>query len=272
MLKSWGIHSVWIIGILVALLIGTLSVDWVGIKDLPGIISFAVGLSSLILAVIAIFQTLSSTGSVESSLSAVREATASSSSASNALTKSSEVIHRAATDAQTASAAALNAIVELKAAAGAILDSSAANINAIAELQESLKSKQSTVADDRPTVASSGEPKEFKKIAMGGAAILYAMALSLKKKRTFRTKDIFPADSSVQFEQGYIHALRDVGFASVEKNDDGSLLIERLSWDPDLLIAKVKGASYSGATGDDHAERMSLVKAYFVDDEVAEQA
>lgn len=54
----WNTHSYYITGILAALLIGSIAVRWDGIKDLPGIISFALGLASLLLALIAIIQSL----------------------------------------------------------------------------------------------------------------------------------------------------------------------------------------------------------------------
>lgn len=55
---TWNTHAWYVTAILTVLLIGSLSVHWNAVKDLPGIVSFALGLSSLLLAVIAIVQTL----------------------------------------------------------------------------------------------------------------------------------------------------------------------------------------------------------------------
>lgn len=48
------IHLFWTIGVLATFIIVLLSVNWNGIKDLAGILNFALGLTSLVLAIIAI--------------------------------------------------------------------------------------------------------------------------------------------------------------------------------------------------------------------------
>jgi Na+/H+-translocating membrane pyrophosphatase len=48
------IHLCWIIAVLTIIIIILISVDWNGVKDLAGILNFALGLTSLVLAVVAI--------------------------------------------------------------------------------------------------------------------------------------------------------------------------------------------------------------------------
>jgi methyl-accepting chemotaxis protein len=52
------LHFYYIIGILVALLMGSLTVHWYDIKDLAQLLSFGLALSSLTLAVLAIIQVI----------------------------------------------------------------------------------------------------------------------------------------------------------------------------------------------------------------------
>lgn len=64
----------WIIGILAVLLIGSLSISWATVRELPNIVSIALGLSSLILAIIAIVQAVTSGTHTDATLGAVRAA------------------------------------------------------------------------------------------------------------------------------------------------------------------------------------------------------
>jgi hypothetical protein len=47
------VHLCWTIGVLTGIIIILVSVNWDGVKDLAGILSFALGLTSLVLAIVA---------------------------------------------------------------------------------------------------------------------------------------------------------------------------------------------------------------------------
>lgn len=70
------IHYRYWLGILVAILIGSLTVNWSGMKDLVNLLSFGLSLTSLVLAVIAIFQTLFSNAAVTSVQQSITQAAA----------------------------------------------------------------------------------------------------------------------------------------------------------------------------------------------------
>lgn len=109
------IHLIWIVGVLLTLLIGTLAVQWNGIPDLPGLISFAVGLASLILAVIAIFQTLTSTSNVEAALAAVRTTAEGALKTGQSLSESADLVRRVAEEARDAAGRASDASADFPA-------------------------------------------------------------------------------------------------------------------------------------------------------------
>lgn len=260
--KNWNIHSTWIIGILLAILIGSTSVDWNAIKDLPGIISFAVGLSSLILAVIAIFQTLSSTGSVEASLAAVREATAGSAAVSSELAASAVVIQQAATDAQTASSSAVTATNKFVEISNSIIESSEAGRLAVSKLREELTDKGTASSVGQASVQTSSE-KAFTLYSMGGVALIYASIRSFETDKEFKLRDIFIDDQSMSWEVGYLSALSDSGL--VESSViDGLYKITKLNMiNSDSLKEELKSLEYDGELQVDYIKRLAQVDAYF---------
>ncbi|WP_139216521.1 hypothetical protein [Sphingomonas sp. NFR04] len=198
-MANWSIHSRWIIGILVALLIGVLSVNWVAVKDLSSIISFAVGLSSLVLAVIAIFQSLTSNANVESTLVSARDAASQASIVSQGLVDSSNLIREIAAEAQAASSSALDAVKDLSLAASKIIDSNEQNSNAIRQIQDGLKGR-SPEADNVLPGKNNEVNYNLKSFSMGGAALVYALALAYKNRVSFKLKDVLKSERDLNFE------------------------------------------------------------------------
>lgn len=91
--KELKTHGGYIIAFLVVVIIGLLSTDLAGNERLAEILAFAVGFASLILAIIAIIQSLSSQPSISRSLSDVSDAAARVESAAQNLQLLSGAIH-----------------------------------------------------------------------------------------------------------------------------------------------------------------------------------
>lgn len=265
-MKNWNIHSAWIIGILLAILIGSTSVDWNAIKDLPGIISFAVGLSSLILAVIAIFQTLSSTGSVEASLAAVREATEGSARVSSELAASTAVIQQAASDAHAASSSAMAATSNFASISATIIESNQAGAEAVLKLREEISSKGSEPVAQAPT-ASPQDLARNKKGSMGGTTVTYAAIKSFETQKQFSFADIFLGDGDTSWEQGYLAGLIDYGYLTLTR-DSGKITVDSVNVS-DLVAERkrLKTRVYGGSSGKTFRRRIAQVDAFFDSDE-----
>lgn len=67
-------HMGWTIALLAAALIGSLSVSWATLEQIPNIISIALGLSSLVLAMVAIMQAVSGGSNLQRSLGKIESA------------------------------------------------------------------------------------------------------------------------------------------------------------------------------------------------------
>jgi hypothetical protein len=260
-LRNWGIHSAWIIGILLALLIGMASVHWNAIKDLPGIISFAVGLSSLVLAVIAIFQTLSSTNSVEGALSAVRQAAEGVGQVASELAANAGKITRAADDAQKASSSALQATAEYASVSGTLIASTEAGRQAISELREDMKVKQST---ETTHVHARANPDDepIGTVPMGANATLLVLTMAYRTGKSFKLKNIFVDDNNLSYETGYIAALETAGLVETGL-DEGVFTVKKLS--SRILEAEsfAERKYITEFTQELNAKRISQVQKYF---------
>jgi hypothetical protein len=260
--KNWNIHSTWIIGILLAILICSTSVDWNAINDLPGIISFAVGLSSLILAVIAIFQTLSSTGSVEASLAAVRQATEGSARVSEELAASTAIIQKAATDAQAAASSAMTATSNFSAISANVIESNHAGTAAVSRLLEEISTKSvDPVPNGQPDALV--EPKKYKIGSMGGTTVMYAAIRSFEEKKPFSFSEIFTEDASTSWEKGYISCLADNGHLALKRDNGDYAIISMNIGDLAPEKARLKGRKYGGDGGEDFARRIAQIDAFF---------
>ena len=260
MMKNWHIHSTWIIGILLAMLIGTTSVHWNSIKDLPGIISFAVGLSSLILAVIAIFQSLTSTSSVENALAAVREAAEGAGQVAVELAASTSKITLAADDAQQAAAAALRATADYGSVSNRLLSATEAGREAIHQLREDMKGKEAQPRAD--AVQNEDVQPAFDNVTMGGAALLYAVIKSYETGKPFVLAELFSKDISTSYETGYLAALDNAGLISYSM-DNGVYRIKSVN--KSIIEAEHPSErTYTKKTTQEaHERRVKQVEEYF---------
>ena len=210
-MRSWNTHAWYVSGVLLALLIGTLSVQWNGVGCLPEIISFAVGLSSLILAIFAIIQSLTANTGAEATLGAVREA--------------------AADLKETASQIKCSA-VDLKGLSGTIYESSEANCKAIAYLSSEIKSKS------KPLI-SNNEQDTIGSVTFGSGSILMAALGSLIKSKPLSFDQIFPQDDNTNYKSGYIFGIRIAKLMDFEREGD-KIKVTTISISTNQLIASVK--------------------------------
>lgn len=84
------LHMAWAIGVLAALLIGSLSVAWANLPAIPNIISIALGLSSLVLAIVAIIQAVHGGSTLHTSLGKIESASSKALEAMNAVKLTAE--------------------------------------------------------------------------------------------------------------------------------------------------------------------------------------
>jgi hypothetical protein len=261
---------VWIIGVLLALLIGSTSVDWNSIKDLPGIISFAVGLSSLILAVIAIFQTLTSSSSVESALAAVRMTAEDSMKTAQSLTQSAVLVKQVAEDARGAAAKASEASADFASKVAAVISSNETGVAEVARLREQMelnrtesskaKEVDQIVGDDRQ-----GVPDIFaNKITLGGATATYIAVKSAQTGQKFNWRELRSLIPTITYYTAYLAALDDLGLIQIKIAEDGFYQI--LSIDPRIsdYLERRKGLMFSAKEKQETFEkRVAAIDTYF---------
>jgi hypothetical protein len=236
-MRSWNAHAWYCVGILLALLIGTVSVQWNTVDRLPEIISFAVGLSSLLLAVFAIIQTMTAGNDASATLAAVREA---------------------ATDLKTTAGGTLTTLGDLKTLSDSMLASSESNRETLAEIKSKIDAKTETGAR-----AKSGDSAQVAVISLGGGPALYAAILALQHKKSFNFDDIFPEDSNTDYERGYLDALRAADLVDF-KLTDKVRTITRISLDADKLAETIKSHTFPNPVStEQYRKRLTDVESYF---------
>lgn len=262
--RDVNVHAWYSTGILGFLLVCVLAVDWGSIPELVTVLSFAVGLASLILALIAIIQTLTSTGKVDGALVAVREAAERSSRTGSELAATVAAIQKAAGDAQAASTSAVAATGQFSSIAAAIIESSEAGRHAITQLREEVLAKGAAPTSADKASAAAG-PVTITGATMGGVAALYAALRSIKENKPFVLSDVFVDDPNLSFENGYLSALENAGALTGDVGE-GIVTVRSAHFDQSIddMIEELK--SYKFASKDTqatHEARMAQVDAFF---------
>lgn len=228
--RQFNVHAWYAVGILGFLLICSLAINWGSIKDLSTILSFAVGLASLILALIAIIQSLTSTNNVEASLAAVREVAIDAAKSGSDLAVSISAIREAATLAESASSSALKATEELSALGTRVIRSSDEGRAAIDELRNEIKAQANSNSAKEPNATPAGEKHIFvNNITLGGSTASYAAIRAFQHKKEFSWEDIFGEDETGFFENGYLSALDDLGLISIRRSENKAINILKVS-------------------------------------------
>lgn len=258
--SGFNVHGWYAAGILGFLLVCAVASDWGSIKDLATILSFAVGLTSLILALIAIIQGLSSSGSVEATLREVRRAAEDAGRSGSDLSSSAATMREAADDARAAAASALTAVEGFGSVASSIIASNEAGRGAIERLHDDMKSalavnQQRNQNSVRDIVAPNG-------LTYGGAAAFYALLLSYREKKWFSLEEIFGELTNSDYERGYINALDDFDILRFERRAE-RVFVHHISFDLEEALHEMKGIGYKGNLQERHEVRMRQVNDYF---------
>jgi hypothetical protein len=253
--KSWNAHAWYITGILAALFVGSLSVQWNAVKDLPGIISFALGLSSLLLAVFAIIQSITAGGSAESSLSAVREA-------SNGVAAMLSDIEIATRDLRTVS--------------DTMLQSSEANRQEVLSLRNEIIPKSTTVEQlpgDRHTelpsalgdaaqAVASSNLLDSNRLTFGSSGALYVAIRSFQIGKSFKLEDIFPDDVNTFYERGVLAGLHLASSIDID-GYEGRLIVTKYKGDPDADLRELADITFTGVDAENYRARLKAIDRYF---------
>jgi hypothetical protein len=192
------LHYRYWLGILIAIIIVLLTVNWGSNKALAELLSFGLALSSLVLAVIAIFQSLFS-------IAALNQVTGS-------IDQSASEVRTAVTDIRSATEGLLTRTQELPGALGNI----ASRFDA---LQDKLfSSKTSVLVEEKPK----GEGAEgvtagvLAHLTVGGAMALYVCVRAVEKGRRFDVDALLKDRAGARYIAGYITALWSLGAIDAE--------------------------------------------------------
>lgn len=201
-LGSITVHMGWTIVVLLALLIGSLSVSWSSLPNIPNIVSIALGLSSLVLAMVAIVQAL--TGS-------------------NALLSSLTKIETAAQQAVTATSSVELAAQGLATKIG-LIDEIPPSIHAIGKKLDDYSSLASQAAQAHGPLPVDGAKTQsahtllsmYKGGTNGTLIALYVAAKSSRSNKAFDPSDIFESKYIAGLVSGYLLALKFSGEISAD--------------------------------------------------------
>jgi hypothetical protein len=244
-MKRWNAHAWYCVGILAALLIGTLSVKWNTVDRLPEIIGFAVGLSSLILSIFTIIQSVSGNTSAEATLGAVRE--------------TAGEIKNSAID--------LTSIcTDLRVLNTSIIDGNERNYRTLSEINKQMKQKSaSDTTETSPPATPIKQDKTLGSImTVGGGAAMLAACLSFRADSPFKFSEIFPDDTNTSYETGFLAGLQamDVIQFSVKS---GLVNISKINGDIDTIIKDLEGRKFNTeGSNKEYRSRIDRVKSFFV--------
>jgi len=204
-------HMGWAIAALAAMLIGSLSVSWSDLPNIPNIISIALGLSSLVLALVAIIQGVSGANNLLSSLAK---------------------IEGAAERALTATQAVDEAAEQLNAKAGTF-DSATKSIESIrSEIAALNDSRSPATANDGHSVSSNSAVYDqadiFEQGTVGSGLALYIALISFKHNKSFACVKMFTDNPFIGgLMEGYLVGLRSARIMDISYID-GSMLVRSL--------------------------------------------
>lgn len=202
------IHYRYIIGILVAVLVGFVSVDWADVKDLGQLIAFALTFASAILAVIAIFQALGS----QDSLGRV----------SATLTASADKVDTATSSIENATRKLIEHSEKVPSALGEMtsrLDRTEQlilNLSKPAQAETSLSAADLGVSQE----ASNKINEIFRYTTLGGDIAYYMCAKSFEKSRSFDPTAILEDGDGGRYVQGFLAGVRSSRFIEIELIDN----------------------------------------------------
>lgn len=188
-------HMGWAIAVLVAMLIGALSTEWSKIDGMPNVISIALGLSSLMLALVAIIQGVSGSSTLQSSLGKIETAAAQAVSATSSVEDAARSL----------------------ASRTATFDDFPQRFDQLSQQIASISSippTSSGIAADRPTTHPSFE--EVAAASTSGTIVaLRLISRAAETKKPFKVQEVFgAADFTSGLVEGYLIGLRTGGLVN----------------------------------------------------------
>jgi hypothetical protein len=183
-MDKWKIHAAYAIGILAFLLVCSLAIEWQSVSDLPEIIAFALSFASLILAVLAIVQSLNSGSALAGILTTIQ-----------------------------------NAASEIRQSASQVTEKAASVVSATETHTTELSGIRETLANQIPKVAEGAKRRDdssqipsvdeiTKDNTNGGDVALYLAARLCQNGRSASGLDVLPDDAEfAAYVTGYIAAL-----------------------------------------------------------------
>lgn len=254
-MKAWNTHAWYVTGILLALLIGSISVQWAGIKDLAGVVSFALGLASLLLALIAIVQVITSSGSAEHSLGAIRET---------------------ASELGTLASSINDGTIRLESVVHSVLETNNQNRDELVALRDEVLAKNISAQENINDASSENNPEspfEREKLTYGPALAIYTFLRALQAEKEFVINDIkFELEESANnmhklffssVISGILSGIRTVGV--FEYNRDGQVICPKSAkCDIDKSINELRSLKFQEKSDDRYKATIKNIDAYFV--------
>ncbi|WP_183252454.1 hypothetical protein [Brevundimonas basaltis] len=236
-------HMTWTIVILAALLIGSLSVSWSTLDEIPTIVSIALGLSSLAVAFIAIVQSLSGNSTLLSSLSKIESAS-----------------QQAFTATKSVEAAALSLASKVS-----LFDELPQSVDAIGKKidQFTLSASDASVSNSAPEKPEANADQAGRGLNLvemyndgtnGTAIAMYMAAVGHQKNRSFDPFEAMESKYISGMINGYLIALKSSGAIKADfvdgkfhvrdmPMDDRDIIIKTAEGDENEFIKKLVGAA-----------------------------
>lgn len=206
------IHYRYAIVIISALLVGSLTVKWYDIKNLSELVSFGLALSSLILAVVAIFQAIISGASFNHIIGSIAN--------------SVDQVRSAAGQIHQASAQLLQQSAVIPSALGEVSDRIDRLLNTPSAVTASETASDAAAATS-VDVSVPGEHESYtgallRRTTNGGRLVYYLCVMSAEKKVLINLEDMFPrSPMRVRYFEGFIAALRSTDIIQVHAARNG---------------------------------------------------
>lgn len=242
------VNLLWTIGCLLICLIISVSVGWSKVPELVNIISVALSLSSLLLAIIAIVQSLISNDGLSGSISDIGRAANNILSTSSDLDKTMELF---------------NSKVEQIYTMPKTLEDVKTTLNAM-----SLKTNPESTSINKPKHEIIQRIDDIETIykdgTKGGTMALYAALKSFETGKKFEYTDIFD-DSIGMYGDGYLGALKSSGILRASRDDDGKFSIDDIQpFSAEIIKSWVKRLTEDDEKGNKHfIENVKKIDLYF---------
>lgn len=224
-------NLLWIIGCLLACLIISISTGWAKVPELVNIISVALSLSSLLLAIIAIVQSLISNDGLSNSVSDIGRA------ANNVLSTSSDL---------DKTMTLFNSRVEQFYNMPKTLEDVKSTLN---EMNLKNNPEPSSIKKQKHQITQTIDDIEdiYKNGTKGGTMVLYAILKSFETGKRFEYTDIIDGEIGM-YGDGYLAALRSSGILKCHRENEKFIIDDISPFSAEIINSWVKRVTKEGAS------------------------